>query len=119
PEQLREIEPHCNGRAAFKVYSTGICDYKAVSAQYARIIAEHEGDVRYNTRITALREDEQGTTISTTAGEFQCRTLINCCGLHSDRVAKLAGVDPQAKIVPFRGEYYELTPEKRYLCKHL
>src|SRR5690606_2637680 len=82
-------------------------------------IAEHDGEVRYNTRITALREDEQGTTISTTAGEFQCRTLINCCGLHSDRVAKLAGVDPQAKIVPFRGEYYELTPEKRYLCKHL
>ena len=72
-----------------------------------------------NTRLLKIKETESGHLLETSNGIFETRFLINCAGLHSDRVAKLGGVDPKAKIVPFRGEYYELKPEKRYLVKTL
>ncbi len=119
PEQLKEVEPHCAGLAALRVYSTGIADYKAVTCKYADIIQQNGGEVRFNTTVTGLRKSGGTHTVETTAGELQTRMFINCGGLHSDRLAKMDGVDPQAQIVPFRGEYYELKPEKRYLVKHL
>ncbi len=119
PEQLREIEPHCVGLAALRVYSTGIADFKAVACKYAEIIQQAGGTVRFNTTVTGLRKQDGRHIVETTAGAFETRMFVNCGGLHSDRLARMDGVDPRAKIVPFRGEYYELKPEKRYLVKHL
>ena len=114
PEQIKEIEPHCAGLAAIKVPSTGIADYKQVSRAYAKIIEQRGGELRLGCEVTGLVPTNVGHTIESTCGEFVAKFVINCAGLHSDRVARLDGVDPQAKIVPFRGEYYELVPEKRY-----
>lgn len=119
PEQIREIEPHCAGRAAIRVPTTGICDFKAVSQAYAKIIQEQGGELRLNCRVTSIVNEGSESILQTTAGDLRARFIINCGGLHCDRVARLDGVNPDAKIVPFRGEYYELVPEKRYLCKHL
>lgn len=117
--QLKEIEPHCAGLAAVKVPSTGITNYKAISAAYAKIVMEHGGEVRYNTQVTGVIKRESSSIVQTTTGDVEARMLINCAGLHCDRVAKMNQVDPLAKIVPFRGEYFELKPHKRYLVKHL
>ena len=120
PEQLREIEPHCAGIAAIKVPSTGIADYKAVARTYAKIIEARGGELRLGCRVLGIDEREAcGPVLQTTAGDFATKFLINCAGLHSDRVARMDEVDPGARIVPFRGEYYELKPERRYLVKHL
>ena len=105
--------------AGIKVFSTGIVDYKQVCQKYADLIEAQGGELRLNTKVEKIRETSQGQVLETNNGTFESRLLINCAGLHSDRVAKLGGVDPKAKIVPFRGEYYELTPEKRYLVKTL
>lgn len=119
PEQLKEIEPHCTGIKAVRVPSCGIADYKAVTATYARLVEQAGGDLRLGTKVIGIVNRPDGITVQTTTGDVQTQCLINCAGLHSDRMAKLGGVDPMAKIVPFRGEYYELKPEKRFLCKTL
>jgi L-2-hydroxyglutarate oxidase len=124
PDRLREIEPHCRGIAAVHVKATGIVDYKAVAATYARLIGEQGGDVRLATRVlgVASRDGaEGGAVVQTDKGEFAARFLVNCAGLHSDRVARMAPGDQstKARIVPFRGEYYDIKPEKRYLVRHL
>jgi L-2-hydroxyglutarate oxidase len=118
-EQIREYEPHCRGLEAIFVPSTGIADYKAVTRTFARIIEEADGELRLGCRVTGVRKTANGQVIESTAGTFEARFLVNCAGLHSDRVAKLDGVNPRAKIVPFRGEYFELRPEKRHLVKNL
>lgn len=119
PEEVREIEPHVHSIAGIRVFSTGIADYKQVCQKYADLIREQGGDLRLNTKVDRIVITSSGHALETNQGTFETRFVINCAGLHSDRVAKLGGVDPQAKIVPFRGEYYELTPEKRYLVKTL
>jgi len=119
PEQIREIEPHCAGLEAIRVPSTGIADYKQVARTYAKIVESRGGELRRGCRVTGIIPQAGGQTIESTCGSFNTKFVVNCAGLHSDRVARLDGVDPQAKIVPFRGEYYELIPEKRYLVKHL
>lgn len=118
-EQVKEYEPYVNSLAGIRVHSTGIADYKKVAQKYAELIQQQGGDLRLNTRVLKIKNTAQGQVIETNQGDFSSRFVVNCAGLQSDRVAKLGGVDPQAKIVPFRGEYYELTPEKRYLVKGL
>jgi L-2-hydroxyglutarate oxidase len=118
-EEIREIEPHCTGLAGIEVKSTGIADYKNVAATYAKIIQQRGGELKLGCRVTKFNHNSDGVTIETTGGEFQTKLLVNCAGLHCDRIAWLDKVDPQARIVPFRGEYYELKPEKRYLVKNL
>ena len=118
-EEVKEYEPHVSAIAGVRVFSTGIADYKRVCQKYAEIIEQQGGDLRLNTKVERILDTASGQRLETNQGEFTARFVINCAGLHSDRVAKLANVDPQAKIVPFRGEYYELTPEKRYLVKGL
>lgn len=117
--QIREIEPHCTGIAGIHVRSTGIADFKKVAAVYARIIQERGGHLRLGCKVTRLLRRSDGIVVVTSGGEFQAKFLVNCAGLHCDRVARLDGVDPQARIVPFRGEYYELKPDRRYLVKNL
>lgn len=118
-EEVREIEPHVNCLAGIRVYSTGIANYRQVCEKYAEIATAQGADLRLNTRVETFVQTREGYEIATNKGTFTTRFLINCAGLHCDRIAKLAGAKPPAKIVPFRGEYYELTPEKRYLVKHL
>jgi L-2-hydroxyglutarate oxidase len=116
---LKEIEPHVNGLAGIRVPSTGIVDYGQVAATYARIIQQQGGELLLGTKVVGLHTHGDSMTIETDQGELQARFLINCAGLHSDRVAKLGQARIDMQIVPFRGEYYELKPEKRYLVKHL
>jgi L-2-hydroxyglutarate oxidase len=119
PEEVRETEPHVNCIAGVRVFSTGIADYKQVCQKYAELVQEQGGDLRLNTRVEKIESTTTGHVLETTQGRFAARFLINCAGLQSDRVAKMGGADPQAKIVPFRGEYYELVPERRHLVKTL
>ncbi|UFP96562.1 L-2-hydroxyglutarate oxidase [Gloeobacter morelensis] len=118
-ERLREIEPHVRGLAAIRVPTAGIVNYAQVAAVYARLVAERGGEVRLGTRVLNLAAAADGITLETDRGSFFTRYFINCAGLFCDRVAALCGLATEAKIVPFRGEYYELVPEKRHLCKHL
>ena len=118
PAQVKEIEPHVSCRAAIKVPSTGIVNYRTVSKKYAELIAGQGGDVRFGVRVERI-SSRSGLTWLETKGSFEAKFLVNCAGLHSDRVARKGGVDPRAKIVPFRGEYYELTPDAHHLVKTL
>jgi L-2-hydroxyglutarate oxidase len=117
-EQVREIEPYVTCLAGVFVKSTGIVDYKQICQKYAEIATQGGVDLLNNTCVRHIKETSEEYVLETNNGEYQTRFLINCAGLFSDRVAKLAGVEPSAKIVPFRGEYYELKPEKRYLVKN-
>ncbi|HEY9878168.1 MAG TPA: L-2-hydroxyglutarate oxidase [Leptolyngbyaceae cyanobacterium] len=119
PEEVREIEPHVHSIAGIRVFSTGICNYKQVCQKYVEITQSYDNDLKLNTKVEDIRVESDGVALVTNQGTFKAKFLINCAGLFSDRVAELAGMKAPAKIVPFRGEYYELTPEKRYLVNTL
>jgi (S)-2-hydroxyglutarate dehydrogenase len=119
PEQVREIEPHVNCLAGLRVPATGIVNYRQVCLKYAEIIRSQGGEVRTGARVTGLSQRAATLVVQTTAGDFETRYLVNCAGLHSDRVARLAGLEPGARIVPFRGEYYALAPAHRHLVRTL
>jgi L-2-hydroxyglutarate oxidase len=119
PGELKEIEPHASGLAAIRVPSTGIVDFKRVAEAFAALVREKGGELRTGTRVEGISDTGREVVVRTSKGAFHTRALVNCAGLYSDRVARLCGVEPGAKIVPFRGEYYELRPEKRYLVKNL
>jgi (S)-2-hydroxyglutarate dehydrogenase len=118
-EELKEIEPHASGLAAINVPSTGIVDFAKVAEAFAALVKEKGGQLRAGTEVKAISETDRAVVMRTNKGTFRARALVNCAGLHSDRVARLCGVDLGTNIVPFRGEYYELRPEKRYLVKNL
>ena len=115
PEQVKEIEPHVSCLAGIQVKSTGIVDYKQVCEKYAAIAKEQGVDLKLSTCVTGIKSTSKGHAIETNQGEYQSEFLINCGGLYSDRLTELAKVKAPAKIVPFRGEYYKLTPEKHHL----
>ncbi|WP_338469703.1 L-2-hydroxyglutarate oxidase [Niallia sp. XMNu-256] len=117
--ELKEIEPHVKGLGAIRVPQAGIVNYRQVSEKFASIIEEHGGEIRLNTKVEKIHEESTGVTIEITRGTIKAGLVINCAGLHSDRVAYAAGYKTDMKILPFRGEYYKLKPEKRYLVKHL
>jgi L-2-hydroxyglutarate oxidase LhgO len=119
PSELREIEPHASGLRALVVPSTGITDYAAVCDKYAEIIGAGGGTVLTSQRVVGLKRHADGIVVETNQGEFFAKSLINCAGLFSDRIARMAGDDPQVMIVPFRGEYYDLTPERASLVRAL
>ncbi len=119
PEAVREVEPHVRCIAGLRVPGTGIVDYKQVCRKLKQLIEEQGGSLELEQKVERITSSGQEKIVTTRKGEFRTRFLINCGGLHSDRLARLGGVNPAAKIVPFRGEYYELTPEKRFLVKNL
>ncbi|GBF79405.1 L-2-hydroxyglutarate oxidase [Aphanothece sacrum] len=119
PEQVKEKEPYVSCLGGIYVPTSGITDYKKVCQKYAELIELQGGEIRFNTKVTQIIDTPQGKVLETTQGTINTNFVINCAGLYSDRVAKMGGVDPQAKIVPFRGEYYQLKPEKRYFVKTL
>ena len=119
PEEIRQQEPHITGIAGLWVPQTGIVDYVAVTEAFARRVRENGGEIRTGTRVMEVRRDSQGIVLATTKGDLWVRRLINCAGLQSDRVARMCGVEPGVRIIPFRGEYYTLSPEKQSLIKGL
>ena len=118
-EELKEYEPNVAGIAGLFVSETGIVDYKAVTRKYAELVTAGGGEVRTGVKFVGMKRDGAGLVLQTTAGELHAGHLVNCGGLQSDRVARLCGVDPGVKIVPFRGEYYELRPERANLVRNL
>ena len=123
PEQAREYEPHVRCVAALRVETTGIVDFVGVCQVLVALIEQGGGRVRLGTEIVGVDGRFDGVTVSTTgtdgAGEIRAEQFVNCAGLHSDRIARLAGLEPAVRIIPFRGEYFELAPEQEYLVRGL
>lgn len=117
--EMREREPHVGGIEALLVPEEGIADYPAVCRTLAALIAQSGGSVRTSAGVTALRRAGTRWVASTAQGEVEADFVVGCAGLHADRVARMAGLDPGVRIVPFRGEYYALRPERRGLVRHL
>jgi len=118
-EELREIEPHAGGVQALHVPQEGIADYPAVCETLAGLIRQQGGEIITGARVTSLRNEAGGWRAIHTAGETSCDFLVTCAGLYSDRVAELAGQKRAVRIVPFRGEYYLIRPERQFLVRNL
>jgi L-2-hydroxyglutarate oxidase len=119
PSELREIEPHAKGLQALLVPSTGVTDYAAVCRKYAELVQAGGGTVLTSAAVTGLKRLSTEIVVETSHGVFSVNSLINCAGLFSDRISRIAGDDPQIMVVPFRGEYYELIPERAALVRAL
>jgi (S)-2-hydroxyglutarate dehydrogenase len=128
PVAMREIEPHVGGVRALLVPSTGITDYSAVTAKYAEIATGRGAEVKTNAGVVGFdrtsdmkpdRAASAAVVVRTRAGDFTARYVVNCAGLYSDRVARLAGDDPGMMLVPFRGEYYDLAAARQELVRGL
>jgi L-2-hydroxyglutarate oxidase len=119
PGQVREIEPHVSCKAALAVKSTGITDYRLVSAKLRELFETAGGTTRFGTEVLGVVPDGNRWILETTKGAVESAFLINCAGLHSDRIAAMAGCVPDARIIPFRGEYYQLIPEREHLVRGL
>ncbi len=118
PEQIREIEPHAAGAAALHVPQEGIVSYPAVAQTLVREIQNRGGEIRFSAKVTGFRQNGNWA-IETTQGDFEAGFLINCAGLQCDRISRKAGATNPTKIVPFRGEYFSLRPEREYLVRNL
>jgi L-2-hydroxyglutarate oxidase LhgO len=119
PEELREIEPYAAGLRALLVPSTGVTDYAVVSRKYAELISQAGGTVLTSALVTGVKRLPGEVVVETHRGAFSTTFLINCAGLFSDRISRMACDDPQVMIVPFRGEYYGLVPECAALVRAL
>lgn len=119
PSGLRQIEPHCRGIAALHVPGTGVTDFGAVCRALADDLRADGGDIRLGRGVHRVVDDEDGALLVTDSGEIRARVAVNCAGLHSDRLARLSGLDPAVGIVPFRGEYHRLAASAESLVRHL
>jgi len=123
-ERLKEIEPHATGIKGLYVPETGIIDYKKVAAAYAGKIRDAGGDIRMSQRVVGILDRPDEIVLQTSGGDYRSKYLINCSGLQSDLIAKLTGGasqdgEPEHRIIPFRGEYYKIAPERQFLVKNL
>jgi L-2-hydroxyglutarate oxidase len=124
-DAMREIEPHVGGVRALKVPSTGITDYALVTAKYAEIAAARGVEVKTGAAVVGFGRPAGEVAVRTfssstrRADELAARYVVNCAGLYSDQVARLAGHDPEMMVIPFRGEYYDLTPARAGLVRAL
>jgi L-2-hydroxyglutarate oxidase len=116
---ILEREPHACGVAGLFVPQTGIVDYVAVTEAMATIVRKRGGRIQLNAELKKVDRQAGTFLLTTPAKSFCCRTLVNCTGLQSDRVARLSGMEPGVRIIPFRGEYYKLKPERRELVRNL
>ena len=117
--QLHELEPYCSGIAALHVPGTGITDYSAVAKKYADLVVYAGGKILTECAVESIKKKAGDIIVETTRGSIETNFAVNCAGLHSDRVMRLAGDARGLKIVPFRGEYYEIVPERRKLVRNL
>lgn len=118
-DEILEIEPHCAGIAGIHVPEAGIVDYTVVCRRLAAILGENGHAIRLGCRVIGINERAGEVVVETPDGEITADVVVNCTGLFSDRTAALAGVPRDVRIVPFRGEYFELRPEARHLCRGL
>jgi L-2-hydroxyglutarate oxidase len=118
-DRLDELEPYTAGVEAIHVPEAGIVDYPAVCLRLGEIIEERGNEIMLGTEVTAIEEGSNEVIVMTSTGDFSADYLINCGGVYSDHLTKMTGLDAPAQIIPFRGEYYELKPEAKYLCHSL
>ena len=118
-EKLKEYEPHVNGVAGIYVPQTGIIDYKQVAERYALRIKEKGGEINLGEKVIDIKTSETGCTVVSNKSSYDTKLVVNCAGLYSDKVAQFTQQKIDVRIIPFRGEYYELNPEKQYLVKNL
>jgi len=118
-DELLEHEPHVSGVAGLHVPETGIVDYTRVAEAMARHVREGGGEIRTASGVRGIRGSGAGFVLETTLGAVEARNLVNCAGLQSDRIARLCGLCPGVRIVPFRGEYHKLVPGREQLVRHL
>lgn len=118
-ECCKEIEPHARAIAAIHVPEAGIVDYRQVCEKMAGLLRHAGQDIRTAARVTGVKRHGNESVVENASGEVTAKLVVNCGGLQCDRVTKMTGVKPAAQIVPFRGEYFELTPEAEHLCKTL
>ena len=118
-EELKDIEPHLAGIQAIKVPQTGIIDYKQVCQKLAELIQNLGGEIKYNCKVKSVEEKTDEIQIVTNKCFVECKKMVNCAGLYSDKVAEMQLNAVDTRIIPFRGEYYELKPEAEHLVKHL
>jgi L-2-hydroxyglutarate oxidase len=116
---IQEMEPYLKAIKGIHVPSTGIVDYKKVAETFARLIEERNGRIMLGEEVKEIKNKPSAAEIVTSNQKIVTDYVINCTGLMSDRVVKMAGIQTDMKIVPFRGEYYELKPDKRYLVNNL
>jgi (S)-2-hydroxyglutarate dehydrogenase len=119
PEELREIEPHATGLAALQVPGTGVTDYAKVCEKYAELLTAQGGTVRTGSAVTGVQQNSSELVLESSTGAVSAQWGINCAGLHSDRIARMAGENPEVQIIPFRGEYYDLVPARASLVRAL
>jgi L-2-hydroxyglutarate oxidase len=117
--EIREFEPYATGIRGIRVPSTGIVDYAKVAEKYAALIVARGGAIHLSHEVTALIRSSGNTVVETTCGPIQAKLVINCAGLQSDRVSRMANAKLDLTIVPFRGEYYEMVPAKHHYLKGL
>ena len=118
-DQLKEYEPHVNGRAGIYVPQTGIVDYKRVAQKYGELIQKSGGEIHLGEQAIAVQSTENKKVVITQKTSYTTRLVINCAGLYSDKVARMTVQKLNVKIIPFRGEYFKLKKEKEYLVKNL
>jgi L-2-hydroxyglutarate oxidase len=118
-ERLKELEPHCAGIRAIHVPESGIVDYPGVCIKLGELLTSVGAEIRLNCRLQKIEQQADLVTLTTSTGTVQARQAINCAGLHSDRIARMSGQSMPERIVPFRGEYYELLPHAEHLCRTL
>ncbi len=119
PGELREIEPASAGIRALHVPRTAITDFAQVTRIIAGLVQQQGGEVRTGCRVVGVSRRHDEVVVKTSTGEVAARQVVNCAGLHADRICRMAGAEPDLRIVPFRGEYYELAPERHGLVKGL
>src|SRR5712692_8027539 len=119
PERLRELEPHCEGVKALWSPNTGIVDYSLVNAAYAQDVAAAGGELLLGREVSGLQVRTDGMVLSTSGGDVEARRVVACAGLHADRLARLTGGAGNPQIVPFRGDYWMLRPDRRHLARNL
>jgi L-2-hydroxyglutarate oxidase len=118
-KQIKEIEPHATGLAAIHVPQEGIADYPAVCEKLAELIRKNGGEIFLNARVEKIISDSGEKIVETSAGNFRAKFVVTCGGLHSDRLVKISGQKPAAKIIPFRGEYFQIKKERQFLVRNL
>ena len=119
PDEIREREPEVVGIAGLWIDETGVVDYSRVTEAMARRLVRLGGEVRTSHRVVSIGRDRKEIVVGTSRGEVRASRLVNCAGLQSDRIARLAGLQPGVRIVPFRGEYYVLRSGRRDLVRGL
>ena len=117
--EVKAYEPHCRAVRALVVPETGIVDYVQVAEKMAELLKRRSVEIMTGAGVTAIKRAGRGLTLETARGPVESRFLVNCAGLYSDHVARLMGIQPEVRIIPFRGEYYMIRPERRSLVQNL